>query len=429
LYVNEFQSIKRDKMAECKKCGEKTKKGDLFCSKCGTKIEVKKPKPVKKTSTATPPIKEKPELSDDVKRKLKEELEISIKAFKRGDITLEEFQDIKKSIVTKAKAGFYSGKVEEPEPIIEEPPSPLSHTVSEAPLPMSPVEPAPTGDLYRPLRRLDKQLFSRIWYLVPVIFNLIGGLVAYFAIKPVDDQSARKMLAIGVLSFVLVGVGVGYYIYSEDLLPIDKGEKPPTEIIIEGEEGDSEVVELGEVVMVNASNGSAEDMNLMLEDMEEGFSRNDLLSGSLKDPLEFSGGNSSLADALTDKGWLENHRIVLKKEISGGENETIIEKEIDSSISKYNASRTVKSYFDERIAGFEEVLNDGNYTLIDLEINDSGVMGKKVDPDPEFVTRVTYMVFFYKNDVFVSLMVSKVGRGLEEEGVVEYAKIIEGRIS
>jgi hypothetical protein len=416
-------------MVDCEKCGSKTKKGDLFCSKCGNKIEAKKPKPVKKKPKPAPPKKEKPELSDDVKRKLKGELEISIKAFKRGDITLEEFQDIKKSIVAKAKAGFYSGKEEEDEPIIEEV---QSFTPPEVPPPTSPIQPAPTGDLYTPLRRLDEPLFSQLWYFVPVIFNIVGGLVAYFAIKPVDDRSARKMLAIGVLSFVLVGVGVGYYAYSTELLASDNGEQPPTEIIIEGEDDDSEVVEPGEVVRINASNSSAEDMNLKLDDLEEGFSRNDILSGSLKDPLEFSGGNSSLAEALTAQGWLENHQIVLKKEISS-ENETIREKEIDSSISKYNASKTVVSYFEERLAGFGEILKNGNYTLTDLDINDSGIMGKKVDPAPEFVTRVTYrvtyMVFFYKNDAFVSLTVSKVGRGLEEEEVVEYAKIIEGRIN
>jgi hypothetical protein len=413
-------------MAECEKCGEKTKKGDLFCSKCGTKIEAKKPKPVKKIPKATLPKKEKPELSDDVKRKLKAELEISIKAFKRGDITLEEFQDIKKSIVAKAKAGFYSSNVEESEPIIEEPPS---YTLPEVPLPTQPIEPAPTGDLYRPLRRLDESPFSKLWYVVPVIFNIIGGFVAYFAIKPVDDRSARQMLAIGVLSFVLVGVGVGYYVYSGDLLTFDNGEQPPTGIIIEGEEDATQIVGAAEVVRVNASNGSAADMNLMLDDLEAGFSRNDILTGSLKDPLEFSGGNSSLADALTTQGWLENHRILLKKEISGGENKTIIEKEIEGSISKYNASRTAKLYFEERLAGFEEVLRDANYTLIDFEINESGVMGKRVEADPEFDIKVTYRIFFYKYDAFVSLTVSKVGRGLEEGEVVEYARIIEGRIN
>lgn len=414
-------------MSECEKCGAKTKKGDIFCSKCGAKIEEKLPQPAKKKPPADTPKKEKTELSDDVKRKLKSELEISIKAFKRGDITLEEFQDIKKSIVAKAKAGFYSGKVEEPEPTVEEPPA--YTPPPEIPMPPRPIESAPSGELYQPMRRLDEPPFSRLWYLVPVIFNFIGGLVAYFAIKPVDDRSARKMLAIGVLSFVLVGVGAGYYVYSADLLKSDNSEQPLTGIIIEGVEDSEEILEPSEVVRVNASNASAEQMNLVLDDLEEGFTKNDILSGSLKDPLEFSGGNSSLAYELTSRGWLENHRIVLKKEISGGENDTITENGIDSSISKYNASVIPKSYFEERLADFERVLKDINFTLIPLDVNDAGVMGKRVEPDPEFVTRVTYNVFFYKNDAFVSLTVSKVGRGLEEEDVVEYVEIIEERIS
>ncbi|MFV2040700.1 MAG: zinc ribbon domain-containing protein, partial [Candidatus Hydrothermarchaeales archaeon] len=85
-------------MVECNECGGKLKKGDLFCSQCGAKISVMKPDSKAAKSRKAKPKAAKPgalkkepvELTDEVKRRLKAELEISIKAFKRGDITLEE---------------------------------------------------------------------------------------------------------------------------------------------------------------------------------------------------------------------------------------------------------------------------------------------------------------------------------------------------
>ncbi|GBE19241.1 hypothetical protein BMS3Abin16_01856 [archaeon BMS3Abin16] len=459
-------------MVQCNECGSKLKKGDSFCSQCGAKIAVLKAqaKPVKtrsksvgkktvkpssvkksiKSQAPSEPVKKEGavDLTDDVKRRLKAELEISIKAFKRGDITLEEFQDIKKSIVAKARAGFYNASsgplspapTSTPKAVPPPVPSPMpaqfepepfvpAYTIPEPSLRRT-SDPAPTGDLYKPMRRLDEPLFSKLWYLAPVIFNLIGGLIAYFAIKPSDEKSAKKMLAIGAVSFILVAAGAGYYSYTTNFFGGQKDvAPPPTGIVIEGVETVETLAPAAVVVPISASNASAAEMNLALADLGGGFSVNNVLSGTLKDPLEFAGGDRVFADTLAAQGWLENNRAFFTKEASNAANKTFVEWEIDSSISKYNASKTSKTYFDDRLAGFETTFSQNNYSLIDFDVGEAGVMVKKVESDSEFGLKVSYRVFFYEKDAFVSLMVSKVGRGLEEEDVVGFATTIAQRIN
>ena len=462
-------------MVQCNECGGKVKKGDSFCSQCGAKISVVKPmSKAAKTEKAGPKStrkktakhashkkapeqkippktvkKEGVDLTDDVKRRLKAELEISIKAFKRGDITLEEFQDIKKSIVAKARAGFYNDSSEPlrpaptstPKAVPQPVPSPMPAQFEPEPEPFVPAytipepplrrthDPAPTGELYKPMRRLDEPLFSKLWYLAPVVFNLIGGLIAYFAIKSSDEKSAKKMLAIGAVSFILVAAGASYYAYTTDLFGGQKDvAPPPTGIVIEGVETVETLAPAAVVVPISASNASAAEMNLVLADLGGGFSVNNVRSGTLKDPLEFAGGDTVFAATLAAQGWLENNRAFFTKDFTSAENKTFVEWKIDSSISKYNASRASKTYFDDRLAGFETTFSQNNYSLIDFDVGEAGVMVKKVESDSEFGLKVSYRVFFYEKDAFVSLMVSKVGRGLEEEKVMGYAKLIEGRM-
>ena len=39
-----------------------------------------------------------------------------------------------------------------------------------------------------------EKIRSRAWYLVPIFFGLIGGIIAYFAIRRDDPQKAKKCL-------------------------------------------------------------------------------------------------------------------------------------------------------------------------------------------------------------------------------------------
>ncbi|MGI0045626.1 MAG: hypothetical protein ACREBB_00350 [Nitrosotalea sp.] len=40
---------------------------------------------------------------------------------------------------------------------------------------------------------------SSLWFLLPIAFNLLGGLVAYFVIRDDDPKKARSCLLLGIL--------------------------------------------------------------------------------------------------------------------------------------------------------------------------------------------------------------------------------------
>jgi len=44
-----------------------------------------------------------------------------------------------------------------------------------------------------------EKIRSRAWYLVPIFFGLIGGIIAYFAIRRDDPQKAKKCLYLGII--------------------------------------------------------------------------------------------------------------------------------------------------------------------------------------------------------------------------------------
>ncbi|MDE1766174.1 MAG: hypothetical protein KGI27_07865 [Thaumarchaeota archaeon] len=40
---------------------------------------------------------------------------------------------------------------------------------------------------------------SSLWFLLPVAFNVLGGIVAYFVIRDDDPKKARSCLLLGIL--------------------------------------------------------------------------------------------------------------------------------------------------------------------------------------------------------------------------------------
>ena len=44
-----------------------------------------------------------------------------------------------------------------------------------------------------------EKIRSRAWYLVPIFFGLIGGIIAYFAIRKDDPEKAKKCLWVGII--------------------------------------------------------------------------------------------------------------------------------------------------------------------------------------------------------------------------------------
>ena len=39
---------------------------------------------------------------------------------------------------------------------------------------------------------------SSLWFLLPIVFNILGGLVAYFVIRDDDPRRARSCLLLGI---------------------------------------------------------------------------------------------------------------------------------------------------------------------------------------------------------------------------------------
>ena len=58
---------------------------------------------------------------------------------------------------------------------------------------------------------------SNWWYLLPIVFSFIGGLVSYFAIKNNDPEKAKYCLSVGLLlSFGIIGGIIAYVILRRD---------------------------------------------------------------------------------------------------------------------------------------------------------------------------------------------------------------------
>jgi len=49
----------------------------------------------------------------------------------------------------------------------------------------------------------SEKIRSRWWYLVPIFFGLIGGIIAYFAIRRDDSQKAKNCLYVGIILTVI----------------------------------------------------------------------------------------------------------------------------------------------------------------------------------------------------------------------------------
>ena len=47
---------------------------------------------------------------------------------------------------------------------------------------------------------------SNWWYLVPIFIGLIGGIIAYFALRHDDPQKAKKCLLVGIIFLLIQGI-------------------------------------------------------------------------------------------------------------------------------------------------------------------------------------------------------------------------------
>ena len=44
---------------------------------------------------------------------------------------------------------------------------------------------------------------SNWWYILPILFGIIGGIIAYFAIRKDDREKAKKCMYIGLVLFAI----------------------------------------------------------------------------------------------------------------------------------------------------------------------------------------------------------------------------------
>ncbi|HEV2193305.1 MAG TPA: hypothetical protein VGR54_06795 [Nitrosopumilaceae archaeon] len=44
---------------------------------------------------------------------------------------------------------------------------------------------------------------SSLWFLLPILFNIIGGVIAYFIIKDDDPSKAKNCLWLGIILSVI----------------------------------------------------------------------------------------------------------------------------------------------------------------------------------------------------------------------------------
>lgn len=50
---------------------------------------------------------------------------------------------------------------------------------------------------------------SAWWFLLPILFNVIGGVIAYFVIKEDDPRRAKNCLYLGL---ILTAIGIGLFL-------------------------------------------------------------------------------------------------------------------------------------------------------------------------------------------------------------------------
>jgi cytochrome bd-type quinol oxidase subunit 1 len=46
---------------------------------------------------------------------------------------------------------------------------------------------------------------SNAWFLLPIFFGMIGGIIAFFILRQDDPQKARNCLYLGIV-FMLIGI-------------------------------------------------------------------------------------------------------------------------------------------------------------------------------------------------------------------------------
>ena len=67
---------------------------------------------------------------------------------------------------------------------------------------------------------------SSFWFLLPIVFNVIGGVIAFFVIKEDDPRKARNCLYLGIMLaaipvlLIVISILVGITLIPHVVLPV-----------------------------------------------------------------------------------------------------------------------------------------------------------------------------------------------------------------
>lgn len=60
---------------------------------------------------------------------------------------------------------------------------------------------------------------SSLWFLLPILFNVVGGIIAYFIIKEDDPKKAKNCLYLGIIlavipiALILISMVIGFALF------------------------------------------------------------------------------------------------------------------------------------------------------------------------------------------------------------------------
>ena len=51
----------------------------------------------------------------------------------------------------------------------------------------------------------SEKMRSNVWFLLPIFFGIIGGIIAFFILRHDDPRKARNCLYLGII-FMIIGI-------------------------------------------------------------------------------------------------------------------------------------------------------------------------------------------------------------------------------
>ena len=61
---------------------------------------------------------------------------------------------------------------------------------------------------------------SNWWFLLPILFGIIGGIIAYFVLRSDDPKKAKNCILLAIALFV-IGIGIQFALFGTTI-PLDE---------------------------------------------------------------------------------------------------------------------------------------------------------------------------------------------------------------